>query len=259
MSLQRRKRFRKRTILPLSRKQKVLKCQKLERRRTVYAKRRCPSQDALGGHERRGGLTVAAQPVSPRSSQLSRSNDTDVDVGLDFSAPVKLFESLVSPISLETFFAEYWEKKPLLVKRNGSLASSYGHFFSLDYLNHLVKDCHIVFGRNVNVCRYVNHRRQSLNGNGRVKPEELATLWNEKKATIQFHQPQQFKVGVIWWKSLPSPSFLLPSLPLPLLSLSPPLPSPLHSFLSSLPPSFFLPLPPFFHPFTFTLPPLLSS
>ena len=195
MSLQRRKRFRKRTILPLSRKQKVLKCQKLEKRRTVYAKRRCLSQDSLGGHERRGGLTLAAQPVSPRSSQLSRSNDTDVDVGLDFSTPVKLFESLISPISPETFFAEYWEKRPLLVKRNGNSASSYSHFFSLDYLNHLVKDCHIVFGRNVNVCRYVNHRRQSLNGSGRVKPEELATLWNDKKATIQFHQPQQFKVG----------------------------------------------------------------
>ena len=156
----------------------------------MSAKRRCPSQ----GDERRRGLSV--QPaVSPRSSsQLSRGRDTDVDVGLDFSTPIKLFESLISPISPETF-TEYWEKKPLLVKRNGHLASSYDHFFSLDYLNHLVKDRHVVFGRNMNVCRYVNHRRQSLNGSGRVKPEELATLWSEKKATIQFHQPQQFRVG----------------------------------------------------------------
>ena len=194
MSLQRRKRFRKRAILPLARKQTVLKCRRLEKRRTVSAKRRCPSQDALGGHERRRGLSV--QPLSPRSSsQLSRGRDTDVDVGLDFSTPIKLFESLISPISPETFFTEYWEKKPLLVKQNGRLASSYDHFFSLDYLNHLVKDRHVVFGRNMNVCRYVNHRRQSLNGSGRVKAEELATLWSEKKATIQFHQPQQFRVG----------------------------------------------------------------
>ena len=120
---------------------------------------------------------------------------TEGGIGLDLSSPSRLFETLIDPMSPDTFFTKYWEKQPLILKRNSSHSIGCSSLFSLGDLQRLVMERTILFGTHVNVCRYVNHKRQSLNRReGRLSSKRLAELWEEKKATFQFHQPQQFKV-----------------------------------------------------------------
>ncbi|XP_035686859.1 ribosomal oxygenase 2-like, partial [Branchiostoma floridae] len=45
----------------------------------------------------------------------------------------------------------------------------------------------------VNVCRYVSGKRESLNGTERATCKQIDKLFDQSKATLQFHQPQRFQ------------------------------------------------------------------
>ncbi|NXM54392.1 RIOX2 oxygenase, partial [Illadopsis cleaveri] len=117
---------------------------------------------------------------------------------LSFESPASLFRSLISPIEEEVFFRDYWEQKPLLVQRNDDLVAAY--YQSLFQLSHLKGLCSqgLYYGRDVNVCRCVSGKKKVLNKEGRVNYMQLKKDFDQKKATIQFHQPQRFKEEL--WK-----------------------------------------------------------
>ncbi|XP_027554178.1 ribosomal oxygenase 2 isoform X1 [Neopelma chrysocephalum] len=117
---------------------------------------------------------------------------------LSFENPGSLFGSLISPIKEEVFFKEYWEQKPLLVQRNDPLVAAY--YLSLFQLSDLKELCSqgLYYGRDVNVCRCVNGKKKVLNKEGKVNYMQLKKDFDQKKATIQFHQPQRFKEEL--WK-----------------------------------------------------------
>ncbi|XP_064008304.1 ribosomal oxygenase 2 isoform X3 [Pogoniulus pusillus] len=113
-------------------------------------------------------------------------------------SPDRLFESFICPIKQETFFREYWEQKPLLVQRNDPLLAAY--YQSLFQLSDLKEMCSrgLCYGRDINVCRCVNGKKKVLNKEGKVSYMQLKKDFDQKKATIQFHQPQRFKEEL--WK-----------------------------------------------------------
>ncbi|XP_064008305.1 ribosomal oxygenase 2 isoform X4 [Pogoniulus pusillus] len=112
-------------------------------------------------------------------------------------SPDRLFESFICPIKQETFFREYWEQKPLLVQRNDPLLAAY--YQSLFQLSDLKEMCSrgLCYGRDINVCRCVNGKKKVLNKEGKVSYMQLKKDFDQKKATIQFHQPQRFKVFIL--------------------------------------------------------------
>ncbi|NWU29776.1 RIOX2 oxygenase, partial [Dyaphorophyia castanea] len=117
---------------------------------------------------------------------------------LSFGSPDSLFRSLISPVEEEVFFREYWEQKPLLVRRNDALVAAYYQcLFQLSDLKELCRQG-LCYGRDVNVCRCVNGKKKVLNKEGRVNYMQLKKDFDQKKATIQFHQPQRFKEEL--WK-----------------------------------------------------------
>ncbi|XP_064499747.1 ribosomal oxygenase 2 isoform X3 [Pseudopipra pipra] len=117
---------------------------------------------------------------------------------LSFENPDSLFGSLISPIKEEVFFKEYWEQKPLLVQRNDPLVAAY--YLSLFQLSDLKELCSqgLYYGRDVNICRCVNGKKKVLNKEGKVNYMQLKKDFDQKKASIQFHQPQRFKEEL--WK-----------------------------------------------------------
>lgn len=134
------------------------------------------------------------------SHSVRQSDDIQEQRGvkrLDFSSPSKLFESMIFPVSSQEFFTRYWEKEPLVLRgyswSSDSTTPLLASLFSLADLKGLVRDTSIEFGSNINVCRYSKGKRHSMNREGRLTAERLEELW-KKKATFQFHQPQQFKV-----------------------------------------------------------------
>ncbi|XP_012932538.1 ribosomal oxygenase 2 isoform X4 [Heterocephalus glaber] len=112
---------------------------------------------------------------------------------LNFDSPGSLFKSLISPIKTETFFKEFWEKKPLLIQRDDpALATYYQSLFRLADLKSLCSQG-LYYGRDVNVCRSVSGKKKVLNKDGKVHFLQLRKDFDQKRATIQFHQPQRFK------------------------------------------------------------------
>lgn len=124
-----------------------------------------------------------------------RKTDTSSPVSpLCFDSPASLFQSLISPMSVDEFFREYWEKKPLLLQRSDpALVSYYQSLFQLSDLKQLCVQG-LEYTRDLNVVRCVNGNKLVMNNEGRVKYNQLRKDFNQKKATIQFHQPQRFKV-----------------------------------------------------------------
>ncbi|NXT83500.1 RIOX2 oxygenase, partial [Zapornia atra] len=117
---------------------------------------------------------------------------------MNFESPDSLFSSLISPVKPELFFREYWEQKPLLVQRNDPLQAAY--YQSLFQLSDLKELCSqgLYYGRDINICRCLNGKKKVLNKEGKVNYMQLKKDFDQKKATIQFHQPQRFKEEL--WK-----------------------------------------------------------
>lgn len=114
---------------------------------------------------------------------------------IDCTTPNKAMESLLGDTKLADFFSNYWEKKPLVVKRGDS--SFYGNLFGVSTLKEVLKSNELEYLSDVNVCRYVNGEKELLNEEGQISPEDVEKLMSVKKATLQFHHPQRY-VDDLW-------------------------------------------------------------
>lgn len=132
--------------------------------------------------------------LPPKQSRVKHSNTSSP---LCFHSPVSLFESLIHPMETEQFFREYWEKKPLHLQRSDPSTTSY--YQSLFQLSDLQSLCSqgLEYYRDINVVRCINGKKKVLNKEGQVKKSVLSKNLVQNKATIQFHQPQRFKVRVL--------------------------------------------------------------
>ena len=94
----------------------------------------------------------------------------------------------------EEFFRDVWEKKPLHLQRSDPANASY--YQSLFHLSDMKALCAqgLEYGTDLNVCRCVEGKKKVLNKVGHVNHNVLSKDFHQKKATIQFHQPQRFKV-----------------------------------------------------------------
>lgn len=130
-------------------------------------------------------------------NKKNRVKYTDTASPLCFHSPISLFESLIQPMGKEQFFSEYWEKQPLHLQRsNSSTAFYYKSLFQLSDLQSLCSQG-LNYYRDINVVRCINGTKKVLNKGDRVKSSVLKKNLVQDKATIQFHQPQRFKVRLL--------------------------------------------------------------
>ncbi|XP_071800699.1 ribosomal oxygenase 2-like isoform X2 [Asterias amurensis] len=144
----------------------------------------------------RSGKEEKLLKISKKAKKEIGDKKSCVFDSLDVSSPERLFSSLLSPeVSLESFFEGYWERKPLVVHRGGdqTSASYYGVNFTREALFQILSEKKVDFLKDVNVCRYVDSNREDLNKTGRATAGKIKTLFDQKKATLQFHQPQRFQ------------------------------------------------------------------
>jgi len=65
-----------------------------------------------------------------------------------------LFQAILAPTTLEEFYNEYWEKKPLLVRATTSNRSRYSGLLSLESIKTMTKKHSLYYGRDLNVTKY---------------------------------------------------------------------------------------------------------
>ncbi|XP_065177543.1 ribosomal oxygenase 2-like [Sycon ciliatum] len=116
--------------------------------------------------------------------------------------PENVFASLLGNTNAKDFFAKNWEKEPLVIpaakaQRNGKLTQ----LFSREALDKILKKEKIDFGLHLNSCRYVDGARENTNPAEneetgeptRATAKRVWKLFDGDRATVQFHQPQQFQ------------------------------------------------------------------
>lgn len=145
---------------------------------------------------KRGSPPTSAECENKATAKYRKMEANVRSSPLDFDTPWSLFKSLITPIGVEEFFQEYWEKKPLFLQRSDhNLATYYQSLFQLSDLKELCRQ-ELEYARDVNVCRCVNGKKKVMNKEGGVNYNNLKKDFDQRKATIQFHQPQRFKVGI---------------------------------------------------------------
>lgn len=108
-----------------------------------------------------------------------------------------MFAWLIHPITIEDFFQNYWEKKPLHISREDS-RGYYGSIFTRSHLLHKLKDEGLLLGTELKAMRY--NKKTDAREDVSVEDDEEAPevnlqqamkMWNEGY-TFQVIQPQHY-------------------------------------------------------------------
>ena len=102
------------------------------------------------------------------------------------------FEWLISPTNVKDFYKEFWEKKPLHLKRSD--ASYYKTLFSTKAFEKIIREQRVLYGKNVDITSY-DGKRETHNPVGRVFPAVLWDFYNNG-CSIRMLNPQTFHNGV---------------------------------------------------------------
>ena len=108
----------------------------------------------------------------------------------------KYLEWVISPVSAEQFFTDSWEQRPLHIKRRDP--KYYKDLFSTKELDRILRDQHVIYGKNLDVTSYNEKEgRQTYNPGGRVFPAVLWDFYNNG-CSVRMLNPQTFSETV--WK-----------------------------------------------------------
>jgi len=104
------------------------------------------------------------------------------------------FSWLVHPTSLDTFYKDFWEKKPLLIKRNDP--TYFKSLITTKGLDKILRENHVMYGKNLDVTSYTDDKRETHNPGGRVHPPVLWDFYNNG-CSIRMLNPQTFH-NAVW-------------------------------------------------------------
>ncbi|EDQ89400.1 uncharacterized protein MONBRDRAFT_25525 [Monosiga brevicollis MX1] len=104
-------------------------------------------------------------------------------------SPVECLEWLLDPIDLKTFFSEYWETKPLLIRRKNR--QRFKGLFSSQQLDDVIRSNYIKYGVNIDMARYSDGVRTTENPEGRVHANTMWALY-EDGCSIRMLNPQTY-------------------------------------------------------------------
>ncbi|EFO28064.1 hypothetical protein LOAG_00418 [Loa loa] len=106
---------------------------------------------------------------------------------------------LIDPCDITQFFKMVFQKKVFHVRHNNP--SYYGNLFSTAKFIDILQTDYVEYGTNVNIAVYKNQERSTLNGSGKVYPQEIQK--NIKAGcSIQFTNPQSFCDNVWYYCDL---------------------------------------------------------
>ncbi|KAH3856909.1 hypothetical protein DPMN_099504 [Dreissena polymorpha] len=109
----------------------------------------------------------------------------------------KLFECMIHPVTVDKFFSELWEKKPLLVRRH--IRNYNKGWFSTEELDRILHNEFVQFGVNLDVTSYRDGKRETHNPPGRAY-RSLVWDFYQNGCSIRLLNPQTYSESV--WKML---------------------------------------------------------
>lgn len=109
----------------------------------------------------------------------------------------KMFEHVIHPVTINNFFSQMWERKPLVVRRH--IPTYNEGWFSTEELDQILRKENVMFGVNLDVTTYTNGKRETHNPPGRA---HAAVVWDyyQNGCSIRLLNPQTYSQNV--WKRL---------------------------------------------------------
>lgn len=108
-----------------------------------------------------------------------------------------LFEWMIYPVKADEFYAHYWEKRPLVIKRQ--CPSFYDGWFSKAELDRVLKEHTLSYGQDVDLTKYVDDTRYTLNPSGAATAKQVWKHFDDG-CSVRMLCPQKFCDSV--WKLL---------------------------------------------------------
>lgn len=109
----------------------------------------------------------------------------------------QILEYILFPLDIKTFFSDYWEKKPLLVKRESE--SYMNGLFSTETFDGILRRKYIEYTKNLDVTSYSGGKRETHNPQGRA---HAPVVWDyySNGCSLRMLNPQTFCKTV--WQTL---------------------------------------------------------
>eukprot|EP00927_Polykrikos_kofoidii_P039259 TRINITY_DN33681_c0_g1_i1.p1 TRINITY_DN33681_c0_g1~~TRINITY_DN33681_c0_g1_i1.p1 ORF type:complete len:682 (+),score=80.45 TRINITY_DN33681_c0_g1_i1:88-2046(+) len=136
--------------------------------------------------------SYSSRPVTSIGNADANDSLGTLDCAARFHAlsPEEAFAWLIEPVSVETFFAEYWEKKPLHIARNQP--SRHAGLFTQEAITKQLRTKDgLQYGKEINVARCVKGKQVMHNGTGRAQPADIQRRVREG-CSVQVVHPQRF-------------------------------------------------------------------
>ncbi|GLE09294.1 hypothetical protein PINS_up020903 [Pythium insidiosum] len=108
-----------------------------------------------------------------------------------------LFEWLIHPMTREEFYAKYWERRPLVIKRKAP--KYYDGWFSKDEIDRILKEHTLEYGADLDLTKYVDNTRHTLNPDGAATAKTVWKHYNDG-CSVRLLCPQKFSDPM--WKLL---------------------------------------------------------
>ncbi|XP_029843095.2 ribosomal oxygenase 2 isoform X2 [Ixodes scapularis] len=110
-----------------------------------------------------------------------------------FGTPLEFMEFLLSPLSYKEFSEKYWEREPFVAHDRAGMRAFWPQLFSKDAFFSIAKETKLYFGKDVSACKYEDGKRSDYAEGYSAKSAKLNKYFEERKATLQVHQPQRWK------------------------------------------------------------------
>ncbi|XP_071490814.1 ribosomal oxygenase 1-like [Diadema antillarum] len=148
-----------------------------------------PSAKRLKFHEEE----EASKESAPSTSQVADKSLTrdSLQHGRD------VFAWLISPVKVDDFFKNLFERKPLFLKRHNP--GYFREIFTSEELHNILRDNDLQFTRNLDVTTYADGKRETHNPVGRAHPQ---VVWDYYKngCSVRLLNPQSYSTRV--WQLL---------------------------------------------------------
>jgi len=102
-------------------------------------------------------------------------------------------EWVIAPTSLQDFYKDYWEKKPLHIKRTNR--QYYKDVFSTKGLEKIIREQRVLYGKHLDITSY-DGQRETHNPVGRVYPAVMWDYYNNG-SSVRMINPQYFH-NTVW-------------------------------------------------------------
>ncbi|PSN44531.1 hypothetical protein C0J52_14684 [Blattella germanica] len=164
-----------------------------------FGKRRKKNNKKIGS-VKQNGTSPSIQSSNPSKKKQknlsdvvsiidSDEEDEDTYSGDSIVEAKKLFSWLITPVKIDEFFSDAWEKRPLHIKR--AVKDYYTPVLSTAVIDRMLRNNNVQFKKNLDVTTYVDGKRETHNPDGRALP---SLVWDYYKngCSVRMINPQTF-------------------------------------------------------------------